>query len=164
MNLKLTQTLRIKLRCHHITTSHCPLSGVLTNRQKPIFTNLWPCRRQARNLCGGDVVCVFMGVCECVCLWRLACTKRYLKTAMTDIFHILDIDLPCWEKEAYCLWWRSKVIWGLKGSKSENLVNTISQDSDDRYFSYLVYRFVMPRKSSLIVFGRDQRSSEVAGG
>ena len=69
---------------------------------------------------------------------------------MTDTFENWYIDLSCWEEEPYCFWCRSEVIWGQQRSKTENLVNTISRDSNDRHFSYLVYRFVMFRERILL--------------
>ena len=69
---------------------------------------------------------------------------------MTGNSHKRYIDLSCWEKEPYCFWWRSKVIWGHQRSKPKNLVNAISSGTDDRHFSYLVYRFVMSRGRTLL--------------
>ena len=83
---------------------------------------------------------------------------------MTDTFHIWYIALSCWEEEPYCFWWKSEVIWGHQRSKTENLVNAISRDRDDRHFSYLVYRFVMLRGRTLLILVEVKghlRSSEV---
>ncbi|KAJ8019236.1 hypothetical protein HOLleu_42303 [Holothuria leucospilota] len=46
---------------------------------------------------------------------------RYLKVESLDEFHTFYVDALCEEKELYCLWWRSMVIWGHQASNSENL-------------------------------------------
>ena len=52
---------------------------------------------------------------------------RYLKLGSLDKFHTWYVDGLWWEEEPYCFWWGSKVIWGHRGSNSENLLNMISR-------------------------------------
>ena len=52
---------------------------------------------------------------------------QYLKLGKLDGFHTWYGVVLWLEEEPYCFWWGSKVIWGHWGSKTENLVNTISQ-------------------------------------
>ncbi|KAJ8041989.1 hypothetical protein HOLleu_12945 [Holothuria leucospilota] len=83
---------------------------------------------------------------------------------MTDTFHIWYVGLSCCEEGPYCFWQRSKVIQGHQRSKSKNLVIAISRDRNDRYFSYLICRFVMLRGRTLLFLAEvkgHSRSPEV---
>ncbi|KAJ8026693.1 hypothetical protein HOLleu_31602 [Holothuria leucospilota] len=51
----------------------------------------------------------------------------YPKVESLDRFHTKYVDALWCEEEPYSFWWRSEVIWDHQGSKSENLVYTISQ-------------------------------------
>ncbi|KAJ8040362.1 hypothetical protein HOLleu_14627 [Holothuria leucospilota] len=52
---------------------------------------------------------------------------RYLKVGSLDRFHTKYVDVLWCKEEPYRFWWRSKVIWGHRGSKSEKLVYMILQ-------------------------------------
>ena len=109
-----------------------------------------------RNLCIHDDVCMYVCMCvcvrECVCvyvsLWHFLLI-RYLKKGNSDSSQTWYIDAPYWQKEPYCFWWRSKVIWGHQRSNSENIVNTISQVRKGGLSSYLVFRCIMVGRKTL---------------
>ncbi|KAJ8047038.1 hypothetical protein HOLleu_05922 [Holothuria leucospilota] len=50
---------------------------------------------------------------------------RYLQVGSLNKFHTSYVDALWCEGGCY-FWWKSKVIWGHRGSNTENLVNTIS--------------------------------------
>ena len=52
---------------------------------------------------------------------------RYLELGNLDKVHTWYVDALWLEEEPYCFWWRSKVIWGHRGSNPENLVNMMSR-------------------------------------
>ncbi|KAJ8031402.1 hypothetical protein HOLleu_24581 [Holothuria leucospilota] len=53
---------------------------------------------------------------------------QYLELGSLDEIHTLYVDTLWYEVGPYHFWWRSKVIWGHRGSNPENFVNTISQE------------------------------------
>ena len=75
---------------------------------------------------------------------------RYLKLGNLDQVHTWYVDALWLEEEAYRFWWRSKVIWGHQRSKSENLVNTISQGRKLGQISYLECTCPMVRGRTLL--------------
>ena len=82
-------------------------------------------------------------------LWK-PCKHDISSKGSLDRSHIWYVAVPHWVQEAYCFWWRSKVIWGQQGSNCENLVNMISQARKLGQISYLVCRCATLSTRSLL--------------
>ena len=75
---------------------------------------------------------------------------QYLKKGSMDESHTRHVDCPYSLDDPYCFWWRSKVIWGQQRSKSENIVNTISQEEKVGWISYFACRLPIFIRWSLL--------------
>ena len=57
---------------------------------------LIPCRRQARNLCDGDVVCVCVCMCVCVCVCMCVCDAFACKHDISRRVSVTNLIFGVW--------------------------------------------------------------------